>query len=152
MAVSSFDAARRICELGNWSVTNLALQKILYISHMFFMGKNAGRPLIYEPFEAWEYGPVEPNLYRAVKMFGAGPIRNIFYSSPIDSELQDALDESARFLLTKTPGQLVSITHMKGGAWDRKYVPGQKHTIISSEDILAEYRLRASKVSNQVRV
>ena len=35
-------AARKICEHGSWKITNLGLQKILYISQMLFMGENGG--------------------------------------------------------------------------------------------------------------
>ncbi|MDA1024183.1 MAG: DUF4065 domain-containing protein [Proteobacteria bacterium] len=82
MAVTSLSAAKLICKLSNWSVTNLKLQKILYIAHMFHMGKNDGAPLVEGEFEAWDYGPVEPSVYKKVKMFGSDPIEDVFFGVP----------------------------------------------------------------------
>jgi len=79
MAISALQAARKICELSKWTVTNLKLQKILYIAHMVYMGRNK-KPLIFEQFEAWDYGPVVNSLYHYVKIFGDQPIKkSIFY-------------------------------------------------------------------------
>jgi len=78
MTISTFAAARRVCERSNWRVTNLAIQKILYLAHMGHMGENGGARLLASQFEAWDYGPVEPNLYHKVKFFGDGPIQDIF--------------------------------------------------------------------------
>ena len=79
MSVSSLSAARLVCELRDWKVSNLELQKILYIAHMIYLG-NESVPLIDENFEAWDYGPVIPELYQHVKGFGAKPVGNVFHS------------------------------------------------------------------------
>jgi len=44
------------------SLTNLALQKLLYFAHAMFLIEQ-GRPLLSGYFEAWEYGPVHPAAY-----------------------------------------------------------------------------------------
>ena len=49
--VSAMDAARYLCVSSSWGLTNLALQKILYIAHMFHLGRT-DEPLIPEQFEA----------------------------------------------------------------------------------------------------
>ena len=54
-------------------VTNLSLQKLLYFTHAEFLTATE-RPLIRHNFEAWEYGPVLPYVYREFKSFGADPI------------------------------------------------------------------------------
>jgi uncharacterized phage-associated protein len=78
MAISVLSAGRTLCELRGWSVSNLELQKILYLAHMYYLGRHGG-PLIREEFEAWDYGPVVPELYHHVKGFGGGPVRNVFH-------------------------------------------------------------------------
>jgi uncharacterized phage-associated protein len=137
-------AARKICEQGSWRVTNLGLQKSLYIAQMLFMGENNGSRLITADFEAWDYGPVVPEVYRRVRMFGANPIQNIFFSEPrINDGMREAhLHNVCTFLVDKKPGELVAITHWKGGAWAKNYRPGALNIPIPDRDIFDEYRRR----------
>lgn len=141
MSVGPLRAAKHLCEQSDWTLTNLQVQKMLYIAHMFYMGET-GTPLISEPFEAWEYGPVERPLYHKVKMFGGGPIRNVFRATPgLGNEPEgEALSEAYEALKDWTPGQLVAFTHRRNGAWDRNYRSGEHHIVIPDEDILAEYQ------------
>jgi uncharacterized phage-associated protein len=138
--LSVFDAARFICARGKWQVTNLALQKILYLAHMMFMGLT-GRPLVNEAFQAWDYGPVSPSLYQRVKIFGRDPIGNVFHSAnPIqDPEREAVLAKVCDRLLVKSPAELVAITHRRDGAWARNYKLDAKGVEIPDRDILQEY-------------
>jgi uncharacterized phage-associated protein len=145
MSVASHSAARYICARGNWSVTNLSLQKILYLAHMVHLG-TSGERLVNTEFEAWDYGPVEPTLYRDVRMFGSKPIQDIFYSAaPIANTPEEAtLAEACDALISKKPGELVAITHWQNGAWARNYVAGIRGIVIPDPDIIAEYRARVA--------
>lgn len=149
MSVNSFSVARHICERGNWNVTNLKLQKILYLAHMAYMGEHNGQPLIDGGFEAWDYGPVQPKVYRRVSMFGRDPIRDVFQRSPVleDATVIRSLNKYIDELITKTPGELVAITHWEDGAWAKKYIPGRLGIDIPNEDILDEYRARAAQTT-----
>lgn len=142
--VSTFAAARRMCERSDWTVTNLELQKMLYLAQMMFMGKHDGERLLNGTFEAWDYGPVLPVLYSQVKSFGSGPIKDVFFgvSEVKDEDRAKMLDEAYDQLSKKTAGQLVSITHWKNGAWAKHYVPGAMGVKIPDPDILQEYRDR----------
>lgn len=142
MAISSFAAARRVCEQGKWNVTNLALQKILYLAQMVHMGEHDGRRLIDTQFEAWDYGPVDAGLYHKVKFFGDQPIQDIFPPANMEPALRSAIDDACDFLLQKSPGQLVAMTHWKDGAWAKNYRPGVRGLVIPDADIVAEYRQR----------
>lgn len=53
-------------------VTPMKLQKLLYYVEAW--GQVAGCTLIGVPFEKWEYGPVNPEVYRAYKSHGREPI------------------------------------------------------------------------------
>lgn len=141
MPITTFEAAKKICHLGAWGVTNLKLQKILYIAHMIFMGKNGGTPLIFDRFQAWDYGPVVPELYQEVRMYGSGPIRTGFYGVPLPDGTPEAreIEAACSFLLHQTAGRLVDFTHRPKGAWDRNYVPGVRGILIPNEHILEEY-------------
>ncbi len=141
MAITALQAARRICELSNWNITNLKLQKMLYLIHMFYLGKR-GNPLIEEEFEAWDYGPVVPILYHRVKTFSDRPIQNVF-NIEIDNNLPEIifLNDEYKELNAKSPWDLVLMTHLKNGAWEKHYKNKEfeNRNIISNKSILDEY-------------
>jgi uncharacterized phage-associated protein len=145
-STTAIDAAQFICERGSWKVTNLALQKILYLIQMVYMGEHDGGLAFSANFQAWDYGPVEPNIYRMASMFGNEPVQNVFKfrgaKEVTDKDVLASLEEGCDFLLKKTPGQLVNMTHWKDGAWAQHYVPGAKNVTIPNADILKEYRRR----------
>lgn len=141
MTVPVFSAAKRLAKRSGWTLSNLELQKILYLAHMFHMGRT-GEPLVYGQFEAWDYGPVHPDLYHRVKVFGSDPVEDIFFDAEEPSEgsaERSILDEAYDNLGKAGAGRLVNATHRPGGAWDVNYIPGQRHCVIPNEDILSEY-------------
>ncbi len=147
MAISSMQAAKKICEKSNWAFTNMQVQKVLYISHMAYMGENEGQPLIPESFEAWCYGPVEPTAYHKLKIFGDSPVKNIFRNYALSDETNEAriLDKYVDELRSYTLGRLVAITHWEEGAWSKHYQPGSKGRKIPISDIFAEYQKRSQR-------
>lgn len=141
MTVSVHAAAKRMCEHSGWSLSNLELQKLLYIAHMFYLGEK-DEPLVSGNFEAWEYGPVNPSLYHRVKIFGAEPVGNVFRGVPDlgdGSAEADTLDSAVEQLADARPGKLVAITHWENGAWAKNYTPGGRNIVIPNEDIRQEY-------------
>jgi uncharacterized phage-associated protein len=110
-------------------LTNLALQKLLYFAHAIFLIET-GKPLISGYFEAWEYGPVHPVVYKAFRAAGDQPIRS--RASRIDvltgasSSLPPPMSQAIRQLCVRviahyarlTPGRLVEISHAKNAPWD----------------------------------
>ena len=143
MSITPFVAAHRICDRGGWRVTNLKLQKILYLAQMIYMGEHEGEALIAGNFEAWDYGPVQPDVYRKARIFGSRPIKDLFLeSAPLEIPEIRALDSVSNVLLDKSPGELVAITHWDKGAWATNYVPGKRGVVIPPTDIIAEYNAR----------
>ena len=140
MAISILSAAKRLGEKSKWTLSNLAMQKLAYIAHMFHLGMHGGSPLVYGNFEAWEYGPVHPTLYHEVKAFGSDPVQDIFLSVPPMTEgTETVLLDSAVAQLSDSTSRLVAITHWKDGAWAKNYIPGMKGVPIPNEDIRQEY-------------
>lgn len=148
MPIPTNSAARYICASSDWGVTNLALQKILYLAHMVHMGRS-GQRLVDGEFEAWDYGPVMPDLYRTVKMFGDKPIQEVFFGAPriFGTPEEETLRDACEHLLTRSPSELVAMTHRQNGAWAKNYVPGLKSIPIPDRDIIDEYRLRTAPSS-----
>ncbi len=142
--VSSFEAAKYLCSLSKWQLSNLKLQKILYLADLNFLG-NTGNRLIDEDFEAWDYGPVLTSLYHRCKPFGSKDVPNVFWGvNDLEKTSPEALmlNRAWEKLRSQTPGQLVANTHWERGAWVKRYVPGAKGIKISTVDMCEEYSER----------
>jgi uncharacterized phage-associated protein len=145
MALHPFVAAKRVCELGNWEVPNLEINKILYLAHMVLLGRTDGvRSLVTEHFQAWDYGPVLPTVYHRAKAYGNEPVQNVFVAFPSIKCGQEAeiIAEAMESVQDKEPGELIAITHWNRGGWAKHYRPGANGIIIPNSDILEEYKLR----------
>lgn len=145
MAIGSLTAAKKVCEASGWTVTNLEVNKILYFAHMMRLGRTEGsEPLLFERFQAWDYGPVVPRIYHRLKAFGNSPAANVFLAFPTISATMEAdlIEEAVDALKDKTPGQLIAVTHWEYGAWAKHYHPGARNIVIPNDDIYEEYQKR----------
>ena len=145
MAIRVDTAAKHLCEAREWSLSNLSLQKLLYLSQVEYAAANDGAPLLDAGFEAWDYGPVIPALYGRLKMFGADPVGDVFYDAlrlrePSGSKA--AIDAALANFGDASPGELIELTHWNKGAWSRYYEPGLRGTPIPQSDIAREARDR----------
>lgn len=143
MTVSAMAAAKRLCAVSGWSLSNLKMQKLLYLAHMVHLGRT-GLPLINGHFEAWEYGPVEPEVYRRARIFGRDPVGNIFHlvGDVAGGSEAAAIDDVFSAYGQALPGQLVAMTHQNHGAWAQYYRQGVRGIRIPNEAILQEFRVR----------
>lgn len=140
--ISPLAAARHMCARSDWTLTNLELQKMLYLAQMMFLGEHDER-LLNGSFEAWDYGPVQPSVYREARTFGKAPIEFLFSRGRVDDPARaKMLDEAYDQLSKMSAGQLVNITHWKDGAWARNYVPNIQGIVIPDRHILDEYNKR----------
>ena len=60
-------------EDGTASITPMKMQKLLYFLQGWHLAIT-GEPVIEEKFSAWQYGPVEENLYHMLKKYRGMPI------------------------------------------------------------------------------
>lgn len=139
MPLSALEAAKKTCQRTRWGLSNLVLQKILYLAQLRYKRDHLHQRLISASFEAWDYGPVIPEVYHQVKAFGSDPVRNVFHSvndepGPFDADLFVSVDLLAR----KSPAQLVALTHRSRGAWADFYRPDIKGIVIPDSAIDAE--------------
>jgi uncharacterized phage-associated protein len=116
------------CDSRSRSVTNLSLQKIVYFCHVWSLIE-LHRPLVRHKFEAWELGPVLPYLYREFRKFDRAPIvGRATQLDPTDGTQRivgyDFTPETDSLLLRITgfysrlrAGDLVELSHAKGGPW-----------------------------------
>lgn len=139
----ALDIARYIierCRKNNKTISNLKLQKILYfVQAEFLVSKN--QPCFAEKIEAWDFGPVVPDVYFVYRMYGSANIPCIGKSrasqliSTRDKELLDGIiDECSRY----SASALVEITHNQT-PWLEAYKPGYNNEI-TTESIKNYFR------------
>lgn len=117
--VSALDVAQYVIEYCNekgYPISNLKLQKILYFIQAEFL-VNINSPCFYENIEAWDFGPVVPEVYQRYKICGSSNIRS--YGRPLfrinrfsDQELSminNMIDATSEY----SANQLVDITHQQ---------------------------------------
>lgn len=133
--------ADRFRELSGNTLTPLQLLKLVYIAHGWsFPIRNAG--LIGEKVEAWQYGPVIPSLYHALKDFRADPVTRsvpgakLIALSPDEANLVDKVyDVYGKY----SGGQLSAMTHRHGTPWHLAWQRG-KNSRIDDQMISDHYR------------
>ena len=140
MIYSALDLSKYIvskCVRENCPVSNLQLQKILYYIQKEFLLHD--RIAFSDEIEAWQFGPVVPNVYYKFCGFGAMPITNDFEDISIkvtDRPTIDGIVEDKRLL---DPWDLVADTHKPDGAWAQTYRNGMgNHDIIPRKLIKTE--------------
>ena len=159
MPFSAKSVANEFLDLANASgktISPMKLQKLVYFAHGWFLAL-VGQPLIDERIQAWQFGPVIPDLYHEFKGFGNGAISS--FASDIrwtpelkihNPRLQDCDGNedvsSARELIEKTWNvykdysavQLSNATHVDGSPWKETYSPGTRNRVID-DALITEY-------------
>jgi uncharacterized phage-associated protein len=110
-------------------LTNLQLQKIVFFAHGAFL-RRFRRPLVLNRFEAWEHGPVVPELYHCLKQYGdrriTGAASRFDFETRTDvrvecnlcAEVRQHLADMLLFYGRMDPWELVKLSHVEGGPWD----------------------------------
>ena len=131
----------RCIENGNY-ISNLQLQKILYFVNLLYLSDNKVFLLEKnENFEAWQHGPVIPEIYREFSINGGMKIYN--KKDILDASLKDEngneikedkivfIDKTIDYLSKIDPWKLVEYSHSSTGAWYHTYHDGK--TVINKE-------------------
>lgn len=140
--MSAMDAAVTLTQISGGSLTNLQIQKLLYLGQMFHLGRHQ-MPIFADDFEAWKLGPVVPGVYRAAKIYGGRPVKTLFQGHALQEGTGKAiLEEMYQEIPDHRPWKLVAITHWEHGAWAKNYRGDGHGDIISKSDILDEFRTR----------
>lgn len=124
------------CTRDGRPISNLQLQKILYFVQLEYC-KQAGSLLFADEFEAWQYGPVLPDVYDEYSFFGGMRVEKTYASvaqpAPEDKLIIDKVVVDKR---EKYPWDLVRIAHASGSPWDRAFRKGNG-TVIPNSSLLA---------------
>jgi uncharacterized phage-associated protein len=114
-------------------LTQMQIQKLVYLAHGWTLA-TFDKPLVSDPVQAWDYGPVYPMLYWALKRYGSNAVaRQINYGdfdrSPdkANTPALCALTQEEQIIIDKifeTYGryhafQLSALTHDKDSPWTK---------------------------------
>lgn len=132
MAYKALDIAKYIvtkCKNDGNPISNLQLQKILYYIQKEFLQSNNGEVAFDDQIEAWQFGPVVPNVYYEFCGYGAMTILSEYEVNHLIKKDQSIIDKIVEEKRTLNPWDMVEETHKPGGAWDQAYKNGNKSII-----------------------
>jgi uncharacterized phage-associated protein len=116
-------------------LTPLELIKLSYIAHGWSLAL-LDRPLVNEAAEAWQYGPVFPDLYHRLKNYRANPVTDVppggtelFGPVEISSEDQALIKSVFDAYKGLNAIQLSSLTHQTNTPWDITFRKGRNKVI-----------------------
>lgn len=127
------------------NISHLKLQKLVFYTQSFHLAIT-NEPLFEEDFQAWQYGPVEPSIYKNFKMYG----NSIISPEERDDEMPSILpsDVSADSVgvissVLNAYGHLSAIALMekthREDPWKEAYTTNP-HTIIPKETMKVYYK------------
>ena len=136
-------------QIANWFIQRaaqegrplsiMALLKLVYIAHGWNL-EIQGKPLISNRIEAWQYGPVIPDVYRAFRPQGVAvrqPDPN--YATPSDPTDTAFLEEIYGIYGRMSPFRLSELTHVEGGPWETARKWGGWYAEIPNDLIHSHY-------------
>jgi uncharacterized phage-associated protein len=139
-------------------LTAMKLQKLVYFAHGLYL-LETDDPLIAEEFQAWQFGPVVPSLYRSYAYFKGGPIDSESALSVLGLLIRDIppLNEKAESIINGTwdalkdihPIQLSNWTHRPDSAWSRIYNPVAKDLVIPNSEIKKDLQRFVNEASGR---
>jgi len=150
---------------GGESLTQMQLQKLVYIAHGWKLGL-LGQPLTTDEPQAWAYGPVYPDLYDHTKFFGRGAIgreitpdddeavrfftdarrRNVRpYRAELDANERQIIDQVWRRYGKLSGARLSTLTHQPNTPWSDTY-DGARNRVIPQDEIRNHYVELAGRV------
>jgi uncharacterized phage-associated protein len=147
-----------IAENTGATVDPLQMQKLAFLAQGWTLGLT-GVELFREAIEAWAHGPVVPELYHSLKMFGASPIRGRLraydYAQRRVIVARETLDpiegEIVRAVWQKygawSGSQLIALTHQPGSPWSQARQSREYNARINVDAMRAWFCAEADKAS-----
>lgn len=140
-------------------LTPLKLQKLVYFAHGWCLALT-GKPLISDPVQAWQYGPVIPSIYHQFKAIGNGPINDLSPElihvgglrfagkATLDSFPDTEEKQNAKRIVAKvfeiyggySGSRLSNATHQNGTPWQQVYEEGKRGITVPNDLIRAYFQ------------
>lgn len=110
------------------NLTQMQLQKLVYIAHGLSLATR-GLPMINENVNAWQYGPVIPEVYHRFKIYGSQSISyrdlpEANFPISIDTESQSIIDATLNNFGNLSGLQLSEMSHREGSPWHSVWYDG----------------------------
>ena len=139
----SLVVADHLIEKSEFSLSNLRLNKLLYFIYGVNLVVNESDKQIFDAPEAWDYGPVFPDVYHTFKVNGSSVINHYsgFKKTPgreLDATITKVIDKVLASYGKKQDWELVKLTHLPSSPWSIAYKNG-RNQIISKESIKAYF-------------
>jgi uncharacterized phage-associated protein len=148
----------RIAASEGRQLTQMQLQKLTYVAHGWNLAVNK-QPLVTDELQAWDYGPVFPELYNHAKYFGSSTIprplrksdsdRFAFflekdksseeYSSSVNSAEKEVIQLVWKRYGNYSAFKLSDMTHQPGTPWFQAYFGQGKNAPIPNEIVRRHY-------------
>jgi uncharacterized phage-associated protein len=139
---------------GGRDLSPMKLQKLVYFAHGWYLAIT-DRALIQENVEAWQFGPVIPELYQEFKRYGSGDVSKPSvergdgcYYVPRVANLQDDPDADRAMEVIRSVWdhygkysaiKLSNATHMAGTPWSHCYSPMNLSAAVIPNEEIADY-------------
>jgi uncharacterized phage-associated protein len=122
------------CTDDKCPITNLQLQKIMYFLQRKYLVE-VGRCLFADDIQAWQFGPVVPEVYYQFCGFGSCAI-TMQYVVDIEQDDVRMINPVVDNSRGKDPWDLVSETHAPGRAWAITYRNGTGNRQVISPELI----------------
>lgn len=146
-------------QIANWFVTRaqrdgrnlsiMSLLKLTYIAHGWHL-ETHDKPLFHNRIEAWQYGPVIPDVYRDFRSQGIDVSAPVKAPSPNFTNADESFLEQVWNIYGKlSPFRLSELAHVSGGPWDIATRTGGYYAPIPNELIKQHYDLKRFEANKQ---
>ena len=100
------------------SLSIMSLLKLVYIAHGWHL-EMKNQPLIKNRIEAWQHGPVIPDVYHKFRPQGVNPRSPApEFSQPVSPSDDEFLEQIYKIYGGMSPFRLSELTHVAGGPWE----------------------------------
>lgn len=141
MVYSVIDVANKFIDLaGENYLTNMQLQKMVYIAHGFNLAL-FNTKLYYEDTRAWNFGPVVPELYEKLQKYGSNKVKEKINNKSFNFDDNNLKIIKAVYKKYKQYDgmQLSNLTHQQGTPWSVTW-DVNKYGVIPADDIYKFYK------------
>lgn len=129
------------------SLTPMQVLKLVYIAHGWMLALYH-RPLIRDTVEAWQYGPVIPRLYSALRQYGGNPVTGtIGVAGQLDSAAESILKQVLDRYGHLSGPALSRLTHASGTPWAEVYEDGE-YGIEIPDDLIEDHYIGLAQARN----